>query len=592
MAGGKITRIALKGSKTDVEGDFNGFYKRLSMTAGDNNAFKAKVTNHGEPKQEPKAGKYFVKGWWTNHKNEPIKRAIYGQKLHYHIEMDKAHAKPGDVVYFGLYDSDMYSFGNDVVKADDPIGLHHEGSGKPYTYENVNKEYKVIIKFSTTDNLEQWTSKLDQDKIFELYFRCSYVNRGATEHVELPYNFHDYLQLGAIVIDRFKMPGLNRQGTDIADDMAYGTGYPYKTPIYDRETLECFTKEYKTLGFDIKRHGEFANLYVEPITINLEEVVITGKATPKPTNFFEARPTQIPADHTRVVIPEQPSLEEMQEVKERLNKKNEKAIYSKNTIKNLGNLMRLTASSTNEDALWFDFKAMSRGLLSRGKLNENIALMISKMQRNEGGIFENQYLTDALLENPATLIYLQQVEDYIAEQLKTKFSKLEEVEDKEPYFETSKDTYANSKGDRKSNLIGKNFTGPAYTWKKDWNVLRGETIALNDIWATQVILKQVLFVGDNYTAKYEVTLWDHFGLDSPDMQKFYSYGAGFRAWFVLQHLWGYKPFLTKIFFIREFKGNLQKGMRELQSERAEQRRIEAEELNRQIQIDIWTSPKF
>ena len=21
---------------------------------------------------------YFVKGWWTNHKNEPIKRAVYG----------------------------------------------------------------------------------------------------------------------------------------------------------------------------------------------------------------------------------------------------------------------------------------------------------------------------------------------------------------------------------------------------------------------------------------------------------------------------------------------------------------------------------
>jgi hypothetical protein len=120
MAGGKITRITLGKSTTDVEGNFDGFYNRLSMTAGENNAFKAKVTNHGEPKKEPKAGKYFVKSWWTNHKDEPIKRAIYGQKLHFHIGMDKAHAKSGDVVYFGLYDSDMHSFGNDVVKADDP----------------------------------------------------------------------------------------------------------------------------------------------------------------------------------------------------------------------------------------------------------------------------------------------------------------------------------------------------------------------------------------------------------------------------------------------------------------------------------------
>ncbi|MCU7618759.1 hypothetical protein NZ698_16310 [Chryseobacterium sp. PBS4-4] len=95
MAGGKITRIAIKKSETDVDGNFDGFYKGLTMTAGDNNGFKAKTTNHGNPKKEPKAGKYFVKGWWTNHKDEPIKRAVYGQLLRFHIEMDKMYAKPG-----------------------------------------------------------------------------------------------------------------------------------------------------------------------------------------------------------------------------------------------------------------------------------------------------------------------------------------------------------------------------------------------------------------------------------------------------------------------------------------------------------------
>ena len=88
------------------------------------------------------------------------------------------------------------------------------------------------------------------------------------------------------------------------------------------------------------------------------------------------------------------------------------------------------------------------------------------------------------------------------------------------------------------------------------NVLRGETIALNDIWATEVILKELKTEGDSCTVHYKVILWDHFGLDLPDLEKFYSYGSGFRAWFVLQHLFGYKPFLTKIQFDKQFKFDL------------------------------------
>ncbi len=68
------------------------------------------------------------------------------------------------------------------------------------------------------------------------------------------------------------------------------------------------------------------------------------------------------------------------------------------------------------------------------------------------------------------------------------------------------------------------------------------------------------FQGDDYTAKYEVTLWDHFGLDYPDMEKMFnafpSAKEVFICWFVLQHLRGYKPFITKITFTREFTGNI------------------------------------
>ena len=131
------------------------------------------------------------------------------------------------------------------------------------------------------------------------------------------------------------------------------------------------------------------------------------------------------------------------------------------------------------------------------------------------------------------------------------------MEDKEPYFGKKigdNIVFSNkAKGERKS--FDKNFGSPAYGWKNNWNVLRGETIALNDIWATEIIMTELKINGNAYTAKCEITLWDHFGLDKPDMQKFYSYDAGFRAWYVLQHLWGYKTFLTKIKFYKTFKGN-------------------------------------
>lgn len=591
MAGGKITRIALGGSSTLVEGDFTGFYDNLGMSAGDNNAFKAKVTNHGKPEKTPRAGKFFVKGWWTNHKDEPIKRAIYGQVLRFHIEMDKEFTKEGDIVYFGMYDSDMRSFGNDAIKADDPIALEHkDGSHTAYTYEKVNNELKVIIEFSTTDALEQWTRQLDEDMVFELYFRCSYVNGGETEHVEMPYNFHDYLNLGAIVIDRYKMPGLNLEGTDIADDMAYGAGKPYKHPVYDTASITQYKKEYALFGFNSNLHSDFANK--ELAATQLEEVTVTAKRIePKPQANLNAAMAQ-PRDNTYVAPVPSFTPEEINERLQKQNEKNRKAIYSREEIKKLGTLMNLTASSDNESGMWFDFKAMSRGILSRGKLNDNIGLMISKMQRNEGGIFENPDLTAALLENPATRNYLMKVEDYIAEQLKSKFSKLEDVEDKEPYFAVMKgDQIDFFKNTTKGKRI-KQFRSPAYTWSENWNVLRGETIALNDIWAAEVILKEVKMNGEDYTAKYEVTLWDHFGLDKPDMEKFYSYGAGFRAWFVLQHIFGYKPFLTRIKFTKELKNNLKTGASERQAQRAKEKK-EAEEAEKiRMMQELMSGPKF
>jgi hypothetical protein len=52
--------------------------------------------------------------------------------------------------------------------------------------------------------------------------------------------------------------------------------------------------------------------------------------------------------------------------------------------------------------------------------------------------------------------------------------------------------------------------------------------------------------GKKYQLKYKIILYDHFGLDIPDVESGYYYIEGFLAWFVLQHHRSYKPFITKM----------------------------------------------
>lgn len=468
--------------------------------------------------------------------DEPIKRAIYGQTLRFHIEMNKEFVQVGDVVEFGLYDSDMQSFGNDVIKADDPIKLIDKGTSSCYSSEKINEDYKVIIEFTTSDEMLQFSGKLDQDGIYELYFRCRYQNKDNVEEIELPNLFQNYLQLGIIVIDRYKMPGLNPQGTGIAEDLAYGTGNPYKPKnIYTQEVIDKYIKEYIENGFIENWHTDFANGMLEAKEI--EEVVIVGKKKQKREEIIPP-PTAV-IDNLRVEKLEIPA-EEIIKQQEVQRAKNQKAIYTKEEIENLGSMMQF--SMETDFRLWFNFRTL-KSVLAWGELSPVLDAMIDKFQRNEGGVFEDDRLNENIKDADSTKRYCNYLENYIAEKLKNNFDKLEEVEDKEIDWDTDN----NRKKRRKK---GKEFITPLFPYNRysENNLFEGRTLALNDIWATEVILKELQINGDDYIGKYQVILWDHFGLDKPDLEKFYYYGNGFRAWFILQHLKGYKPFLTKITF--------------------------------------------
>ncbi|MDR3025149.1 DUF3289 family protein [Chryseobacterium sp.] len=540
-------------------------------------------------RKQLKIGRYFESAIWTNHKDEPIKRAIYGQTVRLNIIMNKEYVKVGEEVQFKLYNVDK------STKKETLVGLVNTKDNKigydRVKIQNIGGKYKAIIIFTLTpDNLDKELPPYMKNHLEWLYCRCSYQSEHKDwEHKQIPKKQADYLEMGVLVIDRYKMPGLKPDGSDIADDMTYGTGHPHKKLIYSADRRSKYTEEYKTFGFDVSKHALFADaeddVLMEPYEI--EEVVVTNK---------KQEEYKAPVDHTAVYITKFPTPTEERNALKKVRNKNVKAIYTKEQcystkygIISTGLDVRIFDNLSDEQLFW-DFENTAEFYFARGELQGNLNRMIAKFRQNNGGIYEDEVLTRNIKDHPETIAYCQKVEDYIAEQLKSNFRKLEEVEDKDPYFLVGED-FKNAKNNR-----DKKFSKPSYSYGNPIEATKGLTIATNDIWSAEVVLKEVKFSGDNYTGKYEVTLWDHFGLDLPDMEKKFniipSVGEVFVCWFILQHLRGYKPFITKITFTKEFTGNLQKGKSELEAEREKQREEDARELNEKIQQDIWTSPKI
>ncbi|NLR59157.1 DUF3289 family protein [Chitinophaga polysaccharea] len=316
------------------------------------------------------------------------------------------------------------------------------------------------------------------------YFRKADPNVKATAKVI-------YLPL---VVDVYRVPGLNETGLDIANDMAYGKGNG-KKPVYSAADIAAYRNAYLDTGFDAAKHAKFAN-----------------------------------AD---------PS---------------DKGIYTTAQVLNTGTLMKLSNFSS-DSMLFLDFRAMVE-LMARGDLNDNIRNMIDRFQSNKGGVYENAALTQAVVANPSTQRFCTGIEDEMADRIKKAGGELTAMEDKQVYY-----------GDEAGYKSKHPYGHPAFPYSRDYNLATGLTIAINDVWSYKVTLTAFKLTGNTYKAKYEVQLWDHFGLDLPDMEKFYSYGAGFRAWFILQHLRGYKPFLTKVQFEKEFTGNITEGAAERKSKR-------------------------
>ncbi len=513
-----------------------------------------------EPEEE--AGQpAFENAWWSLdiEGEQKIKRALPGMQVYFHIETSGIADK--ETVYLAMYDDDN----NEQEEGgqgdrDDRQSINVNGRLREY-FEGQVIQNKVVVQITP---FVESALRNEVDKVVELYFRCSYKK----VNVELPFSTRDYLSVGSMVIDRYKMPGLDEKGVDIASDLTYGYGevglhhFPAKDPerddyfIYSKQQIDEYKCTYQEKGFDENEHSLYSNRTDFPSTVQ-----------PR-ISKHETLPHENPIDNL-IIDDSAMGLVDYNAISD----SNRKAIYSTEKTAGLGRLMRAGMDAVNW-TLWFDLRLMEE-LMVWGSLSPVLTQLIHKFKRNEGGVFEDAKLTKSVQKNPSTKRYCTWVEDYIAEHLKTNLGELEKVEDKIPTFshERAKRIEQGKVSDQRSGGQLIPFTKPSFPYSRDFNLVGGRTLALNDIWSTEVKLLKVETAEDDYTATYQITLYDHFGLDYPDMTKFFYYGAGFRAWFILQHVKGFKPFITKMQFTQSFKGNICIGRKERVEERAEARRL-------------------
>ncbi len=501
---------------------------------------------YGEPDDLPSQENHFIeKGWWSIDKSgeHPITRAVPGMNVYFHIKTNNI--PDGDKVLIGFYEYDNSEKEESGKEGKDKDGHKVLSTG----YYKVRNGKIVLLK--PLNNLDSFINKNnDIDKLIKLYSICTYNNS-----VKLPSNNDDDLVVGSLVIDRYKMPGINKEGSDIADDLTYGKGKPNPIPIYDEKQVKKYKDEYKNSGFDKEKHGLFTNKEDLPSRGTKDgDTLMAGSLELSKEDLWK-------------------DFKDLKSLLANIPSRRTKDKYSLDQIKELGDgLMELSLTKFTEKLLWKQFKDL-KSILVWGDLSDVLDKMIEKFKGNKGGVFENDKLTKSIKDNTSTRNYCRYVENYIAEKIKQETLKnVIGIEDKEPDFGTT-DENINKKRIDKDKIKGKDiisdeyntpvaFTRPSFSFRNDNNLFSGRTLALNDIWATEVILKELKNEGEDYTIKYQVTMWDHFGLDLPDMEKFYVIDPGFRAWFLLQHYYGYKPFVTKITFEKEFTGNINKGREE------------------------------
>ena len=215
--------------------------------------------------------------------------------------------------------------------------------------------------------------------------------------------------------------------------------------------------------------------------------------------------------------------------------------YTKQQLLNIRFLFNtgfIDAAIFGEGSLWAQFELMATKIFAGGS---NIRDMIAHFRGNTGTDFRSSALTNAARDHALSQQFQGEVIQSLIAAIKKHNGDASKV--------VGGVTRTGGDVTRKTGLLFSSYRDTFWT---------GLTIAVNDVWAWRVDLVSYQLNGKNFQGRIRITLFDHFGLDLPDVEKKYGYLAGFRAWFILQHyqLYGYKPFISVMEWEAPFTGCL------------------------------------
>ncbi|MDR7001393.1 DUF3289 family protein [Neobacillus niacini] len=211
--------------------------------------------------------------------------------------------------------------------------------------------------------------------------------------------------------------------------------------------------------------------------------------------------------------------------------------FTENKIKDISWMFRFQLLESYFPSILFDeFETMSTLLFSTGDMEDVVLDMIDHFKEGTGTKYSNQTLTKEASEHETTKAYVELVKNALVNELEKNGGNLAALK----FDENTKQT------NKFYNYIYQEARYPTFSTTSD--NIGGLTITVNDTWGNTVSVKDFSVEQNHFKGVMHVRLYDHFGLDLPDVQKKYVNLAGFRAWFVLQHYdkydGKYKPFVT------------------------------------------------
>lgn len=192
---------------------------------------------------------------------------------------------------------------------------------------------------------------------------------------------------------------------------------------------------------------------------------------------------------------------------------------------------------------------MSTSLFSTGEMENVIKNMILHFKEGSGSDYSNATLTQEAYKHKSTQKYINDIKGEVIRRLKNNGGNIYDLEFTEEGNQSGKSIY---------NWAQQNVSYPRFHENSD--IIHGLTICVNDTWGNTVEVKDYNFDGEHFSGTLHFCIYDHFGLDQPDVEKTYVNLAGFRAWYVLQHYdyfnGSFVPFVTLMEFDVPFESDI------------------------------------